>query len=73
MRRFVSLGYIAQARAPYSAFQKQSRHTYWALTEKGEEFLSQTLVVRKALQEWVYKEKHVQRSAARKFTQPNFD
>ena len=72
VRRFAALGYIEQARAPHSAFRRKTEDPYshWIITESGEDYLRRTLVVRKALQEWVYKEKHAQRSAFRKLPPP---
>ncbi|MDL2263586.1 toll/interleukin-1 receptor domain-containing protein [Synergistaceae bacterium OttesenSCG-928-I11] len=70
VRHFKGLGYIEPARAPHSAFRGGANLSHWVMTEKGEDYLRRTLVVRKALQEWVYKEKHVQRSAARKLSPP---
>lgn len=70
IRRFSGLGYIASARAPHSPFRGQASLSHWVMTEKGEDYLRRTLVVRKALQEWVCKDKHVQRSAMRKLSPP---
>ncbi len=70
IRHFAGLGYIESARAPHSPFRVQASPSHWVMTEKGEDYLRRTLVVRKALQEWVSKEKHVQRSSRRKLSPP---
>lgn len=65
IRRFSGLGFIETTRAPHSVFQRHTGRTYWRITPKGEDYLRNTLVVRKSLQQWVYKQKHIPRSTHR--------
>lgn len=64
IQHFAGLGYVENARAPHSAFgRRRDSSLYWAITERGEDFLSRAMQTRKALQEWNGLERHVQRSA----------
>ena len=65
IRRFSGLGFIETTRAPHSVFERNTGRTFWQITARGEEYLRNTLVVRKSLQEWVYKQKHIPRSTYR--------
>ncbi|MDR1020027.1 MAG: toll/interleukin-1 receptor domain-containing protein [Synergistaceae bacterium] len=47
--RLVSLGYIATSRPPNSIFQKATQHTFWKITQLGEEYLAELITERRKI------------------------